>query len=91
MESPLEKTAKAHLPADVVLVVRAHAAGVVEQRAGERRRLPAVRAVAAQLQRLLPVDHGVGTDGGGGGEARTVRAHCWFGDIEGRRRRRRRQ
>lgn len=67
--------ARTHLPPDVVLVVGAHAAGVVEQRAGERRRLPAVRTVAAQLQRLLTVDHDVGTDGGGGGQVGTVGAH----------------
>lgn len=63
-----------HLPPDLVLVVGAHAAGVVEQRAGERRGLLAVRAVAAQLQRLLAVDHGVGT-GAGGRQVRAVGAH----------------
>lgn len=53
-----------NLPPDLVLVVGADAAGVVEQWAGERGRLSAVRTVAAQVQRLLAIDHGVWATGG---------------------------
>lgn len=59
------------LPPDLILIVGADAAGVIEQRAGERGRLPAVRTVAAQLQRLLTVDHAVWVTGGPR-QARTV-------------------
>lgn len=38
-----------HLPADLILIIGADAAGVIEKRAGERGRLPAVWTVAAQL------------------------------------------
>ena len=53
-----------NLPPDLVFVVSANAAGVVEQRAGEGRRLPAVWTVAAQLQWLLAVHHAVGVTRG---------------------------
>lgn len=52
-----------HLPADLILVIGADAAGVIEKRAGERGRLPAVWTVAAQLQRLLTIDHAVRVTG----------------------------
>lgn len=53
-----------NLPPDLILIVGADAAGVVEQRAGERGRLSAVWTVAAQVQRLLAVDHAVWVTGG---------------------------
>lgn len=53
-----------NLPPDLILIVGADAASVVEQRAGERGRLSAVWTEAAQVQRLLPVDHAVWETGG---------------------------
>lgn len=48
-----------NLPPDLVFIICANAAGVVEQRAGEGGRLPAIWTVTAQFQWFLTIDHAV--------------------------------
>lgn len=63
-----------NLPSNLVFIISANAAGVVEQRAGERGRQPAIGTVTAQIQQLLTVDHPVGVSRGRG-QVRTVGNH----------------
>lgn len=55
-----------NLPAHLIFIIGTNAASVVEERAGERRRLTAVGTVTAHLQSRLAVQQTVRVAGGRG-------------------------
>lgn len=63
-----------NLPPNLVFIVGAHTASVIEQGTGEGRGLPNVRTVTTEFDRLLTIDNALGVNGEGG-EMRAVGHH----------------